>query len=860
MIRGGDPVSTVRVASWGWLLAGLLLGARGEAAVCAGLIFADDFERGDTSLWDNSPDPARVDGTWIFSLDFGGTLRPFTLELIERPDGALVGYLLGGTFRRVLIGGAVTAGTVTLELELDRPGSTRTITLSGPVGRKSIAAEVSGDIAPQATALARVGCELFEQLLATAALSGPEPEHVRVLAVVRDGAGAFAAGGFVGLDDCDLWACDGGLTSFAEAGDVLSAGLETDGGCSAGSTFTVTWTGDGFYAGSYSFTDCLGTSSGDIIAATSMGTSTAELRALLAPRFALSAALEAGAPLPTPLPGLSPSYLHFGKDEAALRAELADDQSRYGSIRVELTRVRDVFTRVHPRALPNLIQPFGAWLAERRSGVPQPGPGPPVTYRDTHARPVIDDLGAVAVEAGTWVIAGNQVGGLDLPFASTLEPGTGRLVAPTPAGPVWVSIGPYGAHFPPLTGDPSGEAKANFVGYLAEDDGDMEELVGNGDGIRQPGEVWGFPVGGDPTGNAVRWRRPPFIAPADGEVGSLVYTTGPSPIHFDHEPQWKLELALPGGVRYAIGHLGRVAPALRAQVIAVTGIDPDTFAGPVGTDLLAGQPPIPVVAGAELALPQLIADPVPGFPGYWAGGGSFFTWPWAQVEFQVPFHLGGDQGADFCVYRFFTGQRRAELQAAMTVDMLDPASQRYQDGPFHHRWQWTAQGSLCQAENPLPRDFSDLYTRLGGWTERVAPGTTVDEMFAFVPIDRDSGVYDPGNYDSPAVEHLVIRNRQPDPYQWTMPDGATIPVFYPVGEVLERTDDAMLVKWRDLHPGYPVVYQRLAYRLDADGLTIEWGNFASTPAAAVPPTLLPGEPCDDTSVLCYDHAIGAWPP
>ena len=119
---------------------------------------------------------------------------------------------------------------------------------------------------------------------------------------------------------------------------------------------------------------------------------------------------------------------------------------------------------------------------------------------------------------------------------------------------MWVSIGPYGGHFGPLTGDPSGEAKANFVGFLAEDDGDMEELVGDGDGIREPGEVWGFPVGGDLTGDAVRLRRPPFIAPADGAGEHTCATRrAPSPIHFDNEPQWKIELWLPGQVRYAIG-------------------------------------------------------------------------------------------------------------------------------------------------------------------------------------------------------------------------------------------------------------------------------------------------------------------
>ena len=773
-----------------------------------------------------------------------------------------MGYLLGGTRDRVLVTGSVSGSTLTLVLELAHPTATRTITITGALGRDTIVGAASGDLTPQPVTLERTGCELFEQHLAAAVdTGGGTPEHLRILAAVLDDDGAFVAGSFVGDDDCDLWACDGGLTSYSEIGDTLTVGLETDGGCSAGSFFTVDWNPGNLYTGAYTFTDCGGTTNGDLLAAFGMATSSSDVRDLLAARFAIADALESGVPLTEPIDGVSTSYLDFGKDEPTLRAEINAEIAHYAVIDVDLERANEAFTRTHPRTLPDLVEPFGIKLVERRTGIPSSG-GDPVTYRDTGARPIIDDFASVGIEAGRWKIVGNQTPGLDLPFVSTVSAGGARLEAPTPGGPVWVSIGPYGGHFGPLTGDPSGEAKANFVGFLAEDDGDMEELEGNFNGIREPGEVWGFPVGGDLTGDAVRLRRPAFITPADGAVEGVLYDAGPSPIHFDHESQWRIELQLPGQAHYALGHIGRIAAPLRALLINATGIDPDTFTGPVGTDLLAGYDPIPVAAGAELALPQILAGSVPGHPGYWAGEGSFLEWPWAQIEFQAPFHLGGggDLGGDFCVYRFFSGPRRDELQAVMDADMLDPDSQRYRDRTFYERWQWTAQGGLCQAENPLPEDFSDLYTRLGGWTERVAPDTTVDELFSFVPIDRSAAVYDPANYDSAAVSHLVIRNRQPGPYSWLMPDGSTAIVFLAVGEVLDRSADAMLLKWRDLSATNPVVYQRVAYRLDATGLTIKWGNFASVPGAALPPTLLPGDPCDDTTVLCYDHSLGAWPP
>jgi hypothetical protein len=858
-----DSDSILKLGVWVVLLVSLTPAAESVDAPCAGRIFSDNFETGDTSRWGNSADPAVTTGSWTFTLDFTGSSRAFALELVQRPSGAVTGYLLGGTRDRTVVAGSVSGSTVALELELVHPAATRTIVISGTLGRKAITGTATGDLTTQAVTLQRTGCELFEQRLVAAEDTGsPEPAHPRLLSVVLDSDGAFVAGGFVGQDDCDLWACDGGLTSFSEFGDVLTVGLETDGGCSDGSFFTVTWDPGGIYSGSYSFTDCDGTATGNLLAAYAMGTSSSEAREALRTRLAIAEALELGVPLTAPPDAVSSTYLHFGKDEPAVHAELNAEMARFSAIAVDLERARDVTTRSHPRTLPDLLKPLGLKIDERRTGVPSGG-GDPVRYRDTGARPIIDDFALLALEVDGWKIVGNQVAALDLPFASTIPPGGTRLEAPTAAGqPVYVSIGPYGGHFGPLTGDPSGEAKANFVGFLAEDDSDMEELDGDGDGIREPGEVWGFPVGGDLTGDSVRLRRPPFIAPAAGSVRSVAYEAGPAGAYFDNEPQWKIELELPGRVRYAVGHIGRISPPLRGLVLAATGVDTDTFSGPPGTDLLAGYDPIPVAAGTELALPQILADPVPGHPGYWVGGGSFLEWPWAQIEFQVPFSIDEDAGlgADFCVYRFFSADRRGELQALMDADMLDPDSQRYRDRPFYGRWHWSAEGGLCQAESPLPRDFSDLYTGLGGWFERPEAGTTADELFSFVPIDTSAAVYDPANYDSAEVAHLVIRNLQPGPYSWTMPDDTTAVVFLAVGEVLERSADAMLVKWRDLNSSNPVAYQRLAYRLDTDGLTIRWGDFESTSGAAVQPTLLPSDPCDDTTVLCYDHSLGAWPP
>jgi hypothetical protein len=830
--------------------------------ICDGTIFRDGFETGDTSAWSNSPAAPRADGAWRLVIDFDGTPRAFALDLVERADGSLVGYLLGGTSQGTMVTGSESGGAVAMTLELASPGGTRTIQLDGTLARDAMSLTASGGVATQAVSGARLSCGLVERQLLAAAFSGPDPVHVRELAAVLDDEGAFVAGGYVGQEDCDLWGCDGGLTSFSEAGDQLEIGLETDGGCSAGSALTATWDpASGVYMGSYVFHDCSGTSSGAAGAALSMATTSAAAHDLMAGRAEIADRLEAGAPIPDPLAGFAPGYLHFGKDEPEIRAELEAEMALYSDIQVDLGRARDLATEVQARTLPDLVRPFGWTIDERRRGVPAGGGPGPVTYRDTATRPLIDDYGVVAEVGGRWRIVGNQVPGLDLPFDYSIPAGSSRLEAPTADGhPVYVSVGPYGAHFQPLTGDPSGEGKANFVGFLVSGDEEMEELVGNGDGHRDPGEVWGYPIGGDPTGDRVRNRRPVYRPPIDATIETVIYEHGPTGVYFDDEPAWRVGLRLPGQVGLELGHVGRIAPTLRALVLAATGIDTDTFAGPDGTDLLAGHPAIPVAAGTDLALPQILAPPVPGFPGYYLGGGSFVDYPWAQMEFQVSYHLADRSGGDFCVYRFFTADRRAGLQAAMDLDMLDPGSLRYRDSPWTRRWQWTAQGSLCQAESPLPEDFSSLDTRLGGWYERPAAGTTPDELFSWVRLDRDSAVYDPANYDSPAVDHLVIRFLWPGPYSWPMPDGTTAFVYEAVGEALDWDDSSILVKWRELNATNPEVYQRVAYRLDASGLEAKWGNLAATPGGAIQPTLLPGDPCNDTDTLCYDHSLGAWPP
>lgn len=133
----------------------------------------------------------------------------------------------------------------------------------------------------------------------------------------------------------------------------------------------------------------------------------------------------------------------------------------------------------------------------------------------------------------------------------------------------------------------------------------------------------------------MRLRRPVFTAPRAGVVGKVIYNKGPTGAYFDDEPHWIVLVGFSDKLRISFGHVGEIATELRNLVLTATGVDTDTFNGSPGTNLLDGYEPIPVAAGTELVYPQVFAESVPGFPGYYWGGGSFLDYPWPQSRKSV---------------------------------------------------------------------------------------------------------------------------------------------------------------------------------------------------------------------------------
>lgn len=857
LIRGGGVVARALVAV-------ALVGVPARAAT---VVFRDGFETGSICAWSGGgcPAPVTVDGVWLVGLDFGGQPRQLAVLLHQRADASLVGYVIGGTPRRVVTSGSYLSGFLNLDLVLERPDGDRSVHLAASVAGDLATGSATGDLGPQTIHLVRWPDRVEERRWVVVDPTGAG--RAAHLAAAMTPAGELLSGGFSATSSSPacLWACDGGLTWFSEVGDTVSFGLETDGGCSAGSAGSATFDpASGLWVGSATFTDCSGTTTGPIIAAPTTAARSDEAAQVLAAVAGVADQLEAGTAFTAPHPSFAADFLHEGRDLATTLADLDAELAAWDDIEVGLARVRRISTVEVSGGPPELHRPLGVELEESRSGLPVGG-GPRELYLDPAANP-FDDVYAnpLAVAGPTpdgWRLVGDHQPAFDLPFvAGPVGPGDTTLTVATAGGPVYVALGPYGSHFEPLTGHAFGDGKPNLVGFFVADDSGLAELIGDGigndDGACDPGEACAYWGGLD--GSLVRNRIPTYVAPHAGEITALTLEEGPAGVYFDDVPKWELRVRFPSQVEYRLGHVGAIAPAVADAVAAETGCDPRTWdtcggVGP-GTDLLADAAPIPVAAGAALCQPQVLADPVPGYPGYFVGGGTFLDYPWAQMEFftDLPVDLGTDEG---CPFLALPRARAAELRGVMERDMLDPESLRYRDRSFTERWEWTAEAVLCTAPSHAPRDFSSLLTNLGGWYERSGAGTTPDEIVSFVQMFPDSPVYDSANYD-PATQLLVLRGRQLNaPFSWTMPDLSVLEVYYPTGELRELDGDSFLVAWRGLGwtAGDPPAYQRAAYRLDQDGLTIRWGALAADPASAAQPVLGAADPCDEVDVLCYSH-------
>jgi hypothetical protein len=334
------------------------------------------------------------------------------LQLHQRADGKVLGYIPGGTAHSVVTAGSVSGDRVHLEMELEDPRATRISALDGSARRNLIRGTVDDGSGPRPIALHRAAGVFHERrfLFAKPSVGPGEPTGLLDLSVVLDDRNRFVSGGFVSQTDCALFACGGVVTSFGEAGMTVTVGLEAGGACPGSGSFTAAFDGaTKFYSGTYAFTSCAGTDSGTLLGVKGTRTQTDHVAGVLAALGRIADDLQARIGFAAPYAPVSPHYFHSSKTLADLLAGFNAEVAAYDSIDVTLNRFRNIKTVNDPDTLPDVDTPMGVDFHDRRSGVPLGG-GSAVTYRDADTGtgvPGDTELKFFAEEAGAWVVIGN---------------------------------------------------------------------------------------------------------------------------------------------------------------------------------------------------------------------------------------------------------------------------------------------------------------------------------------------------------------------------------------------------------------------------------------------------------------------
>ena len=824
-------------------------------------------------------------GIWIGPLPVSATeQRAFVVALQERDDLKIIGHLLGGTSRRTLLGALRSSDNALLVFEMKDAGIADAIMLSGTVSGDTLTgtATIGSTSIPVTWTRSAAPLEVRNFVFLDPASGGGD---LAELAIVQDAAGALVASNFTS-PSCAFMACGGAVTAFTETpSGALAITIATDGACAGAGAINVTFNpSELLYSGTWTHTDAGGCGSavtgGALMGGRDMGTRSGHVLSVLANLGQLADDIENGATFATPYAPVSNTYLHFGETAAAFLAARNDEVAAHPGATVEFANFTSVRT-VAPAGINPMLpsQPMVSFTDHRSdaSGA----------YRSVDAgTPGQTGLAYIAEDAGVWRLSGNQIGEFDLPFAYTI--GAERLlVATAVAGqPLHLSLGGWGVHFGPQTGHLEGNAKIDMMAQFVGSPADMVELA-NGPGGTPgacdialvwsgSGEICG--VYGGPTGDLIRSRIFSYRAPYAGTVTEILYEERPRPAsalrYFDNPPHWSVRIAFAGGLTFRFVHLGQLTGAVHTGLLAA-GVNSDTYApsSVVGDPNycppsperchvnVLGAASFPIPAGDEFARAQTDATPIPGHPGYYRGVIGPSIPPWSQVEFFMEEAVGGRR-ADVCAYQYLPSAKQSAFAALMTADMLNPQSLRYAANGFVRPWKFRAEAELCNNSGYLMRnenDVSSIHAQLGGWFERAAAGTTADEQFTIARIHPGAGAYDAALYDvllgtTQPTEYLVARGRiAGGAMSWTVSGSPPIDVFYPTGEVLELTPSTFVVKWREIGPASLTLYQRAAYALDADGLKIQWGDLATSLAAAPAPALAPSAPCNDATTLCYNH-------
>jgi hypothetical protein len=336
-----------------------------------------------------------IDGAWE---NAAGASEQILLR--GRADGSLLAYLAGdpGVY---LAEGSLLGTSVTLDLQGEDGGGVFDAGLfTGNFMGALITGTYDDGSGPVPLTLQRSTALLLEEHWLLIEASSDEV----VQAARLTNGGTFFGGGFVGLGQCNFLACGGGFDDWSVAGTAHTIQTSSGGSCSASSTLL----GDvdpttSELTGTYTSTNCVGTTGGDFFGGKAGLTTTAHINAVLMMVADLCDALEAESA--TAIDGLHSTYLHDGMTRADWGAEFATWYLDYDSIEAKATLTR-IITVDDGEVHPYLQGPDRLDWHFTVSGVPAGG-GATETFFEYELGVVNDSLHYLGTEGGKRVFVGN---------------------------------------------------------------------------------------------------------------------------------------------------------------------------------------------------------------------------------------------------------------------------------------------------------------------------------------------------------------------------------------------------------------------------------------------------------------------
>lgn len=787
--------------------------------------------------------PGGLSGLWQGTLQLDGRESPLALAFFQRDSGEAYGYVLGGNDAlRISAARQERDGSVTVRIERSQPGGLAEIELRGRIvglrfrGRTSDGSSFSFVRSSDTTITER------RLLIATLGTDG-EPADIIDLGIARDAEGRLLAGSYAPRRGCGEFGCGGLVTSYEDTSTderlpSVRLMLQHGGSCAGTGIVQLRFDPDStLHTGSYETTDCTGSRAGAAIGTPRSRTSASHVLAALRAYASFAGLLETGMPLGGAVAPIAADYLHQSREARHLVEQINAQIARYGALQTAFGRFRNAHTLTDPFIYRELPTDFGIDFTDVRSGLE--GAARVEIYRGDTQRGQ-DELKYLRAEGEGFLIVGNGIRH-QLPYASYAA-GDEHLEIATPGGTIYASVGTWGSHTPAHTGHIEGNAKADYMGFYARSRADLTELRGDGDGVCEEGETCGLAAA------RLMARAVTYTAPGDGfRIDSVIFERFSTPgFYFGGDQMWRVRGSL-GPYSYDFGHLRGIAADLRNAMIAAGYTDPWSVDAP--SDNLITGAPVVLDRGAGIAMPQIVAERLPEFPGFY--GGYIWGSPWQQMEYST---FSNVSGAEESMYRWIAPEEESMLAGLLERDAMNPRSFRYGWVPASQRWLTYSEMALSNQDRHDSSDYSSIFSALGGWYENDRDCTTAercDSIVAIFPISKNTRFYDASRYASANVSYLFQLGSRV-PYE-----------LIRAGEVIEpvRPDPVagrMLIAWRVGDTPADAEYQAVSYRLEEDNrlLRMAWGPIRGSAEEAR--SLAPGIPargatCDGIALTCHAH-------